>query len=538
VEFVEYALIALYALALTFILVFSLVQLHLTVLYQRKQGGKAGNHQAGGVANAGALANVEVNAGEATPEKAPALMGHWPLVAVQLPVYNERYVVERLLEAVAAFNYPKDKLEIQVLDDSTDDTVQIIDAAVARWQAQGVPVRAIRRPNRKGFKAGALQYGMEQSQAEFIAIFDADFLPGPDFLQKTIPPLVANQQLGVVQTRWAHLNRNYSTLTQMQAFGLDAHFTVEQSGRQQAGSFINFNGTAGVWRKATIEDAGGWSADTLTEDLDLSYRAQLKGWRFHYLENVTSPAELPIIMSAIKSQQFRWNKGAAETARKNLGKVLRAPLGFTRKVHAFFHLLASSVYMALLLAAILSIPMLFIKHNHPELRAVFNMGIVFFIGTISIAWFYWVTTKSRQPENPGPYFWKNYPLFIAVSMGLALHNGMAVLEGWLGIKSAFIRTPKFAVTPGKKGAWKSNVYARYKLTPLTVFEGLLCLYFVGGLVVGVVLNDYGLFIFHAMMALGLGLVFYHSVVPAAAANGKNKAGSSPQPPVNNSAAAA
>ena len=244
----------------------------------------------------------------------------FPHVTVQLPIYNEKYVIERLIDAVAAFDYPKDKLEIQVLDDSNDETIEIVAKKVASYQKAGIDIQQVQRPERKGFKAGALQYGMEHAKGEFIAIFDADFLPPKDFLKSTLTSF-NDPKVGMVQTRWGHLNQDYSLLTRVQAFGLNAHFTIEQKGRLNAGSFINFNGTGGVWRKTCIVDAGGWHHDTLTEDLDLSYRAQLKDWKFDYLEDVLSPAELPVLMPAVKSQQYRWNKGAAETARKNLGKI-------------------------------------------------------------------------------------------------------------------------------------------------------------------------------------------------------------------------
>jgi len=433
-----------------------------------------------------------------------------PLVTVQLPVFNEKYVVNRLIDAVCQFEYPHDKLEIQVLDDSTDETVQLVEKKVKEWSAQGVDIKQVRRENRKGFKAGALQYGLEIAKGDFIAIFDADFLPEKDFLRKTLPNFT--KEIGLVQTRWGHINKDYSMLTQLQAFGLDAHFSIEQSGRSHAGSFINFNGTGGVWRKSCIYDAGGWSADTLTEDLDLSYRAQMSGWKFKYLEDCVAPAELPVIMPAIKSQQYRWNKGAAETARKNLGKVLSSRLGFSNKLHAVFHLFNSSVFVCLLLASILSIPMLFIKDANPELKTLFNLGSIFLIGFFSIAFFYWTAAKQFYKKQTGKYYFKIFPIFLTVSMGLSLHNGIAVLEGLLGFKSPFIRTPKFNIKT-KKDKWQGNQYVKPKISFLTVMEGLLCLYFVFGIASGIYLHDWGLIIFHLMLALGFASVFYHSVKP-------------------------
>lgn len=477
----EWIVIILYCAALLFIFLFSIGQLHLVTHYLRAK-------------------RKQVNA--------PNQLKELPMVTVQLPIYNEKYVVNRLIDAVAAFDYPKDKLEIQLLDDSTDETVDIIAQKVAEWKAKGLDIEHIRRPDRVGFKAGALQYGMEICKGEFIAIFDADFVPSPDFLIKTVNQFEDNT--GVVQTRWGHLNKDYSLLTELQAFGLDAHFSIEQSGRSHAGSFINFNGTGGVWRKECIVDAGGWSADTLTEDLDLSYRAQLKGWNFKYLEDCVAPAELPVIMSAIKSQQYRWNKGAAETARKNLWKVLESKIKFSSKVHAVFHLFNSSVFVCLLLASLLSIPMLFIKDANPKLELIFDLGSIFLLGFFSITFFYWVASKQTNPMNTKKHFFRIFPVFLTVSMGLSLHNGLAVLEGLLGFKSDFIRTPKFNIV-SKSDSWKNNIYVKPKINLLIILEGLLSLYFIGGVAAGILLNDWGLMLFHVMLALGFATVFYQSV---------------------------
>lgn len=435
----------------------------------------------------------------------------YPKVAVQLPVYNELYVVERLLDSVAALNYPKDKLVIQVLDDSDDETVEVIAKKVNELKGRNIPVEHVRRPERVGFKAGALQYGMKKTHADFIAIFDADFLPEKDFLLKTIPYFM-DEEIGMVQTRWGHLNQNYSLLTQMQAFGLNAHFTVEQKGRQAAGSFINFNGTAGVWRKSCIEEAGGWQHDTLTEDLDLSYRAQLKGWKFHFLEEVVSPAELPVLIPAIKSQQYRWTKGAAETARKTLPSVLKTPMKLGTKIRAVMHLLNSSVFLFLLVAAILSIPMLYIKEFNPELGFIFDLGSIFLIGFFAMGLFYWVSTKAVHPEYTFKFFATQFPLFLTFSMGLALHNSIAVIEGLVGIKTPFIRTPKFNIQ-SKGDSWKGNVYLQKVFTPVTLMEGLLAAYFIFGIISGIRLEDYGLMFFHLMLAFGFGFIFYQQLRP-------------------------
>ncbi len=480
------ALIAVaYVLSLLFICLFSLGQLNLTWFYLRS---RRRSHDS----------SVDLD-----PTKLPR-------VTVQLPIYNELYVVERLIEAVSRFDYPVDKLEIQVLDDSTDETRELAAKKVMELRNQGLNIFHLTRLERTGYKAGALQYGLERSTGEFIAIFDADFEPKPDFLIKTIGRF-DNSGVGVVQTRWDHINRDYSMLTRLQAFGLDAHFSIEQAGRHEAGSFISFNGTAGIWRKECILDAGGWSDDTLTEDLDLSYRAQVKGWNFKFVEDVDSPAELPVIMPAIKSQQYRWNKGAAENARKNLLNVfLRSKLPLRGKAHAFFHLLNSSVYACLLVAAMLSVPMLFVKYSHPQYGIYFDLGSIFFLGFLSITYFYWVSSKI-QPK-PKTYFLKTYPLFLTVSMGLSLHNSIAVLEGLLGFKTPFVRTPKFNIRTSLD-SWKGNIYVNPAVTPMIILEGLLCFYFLFGIWTGIMLNDYGLIFFHLMLTTGFAIVFYHSIKP-------------------------
>ncbi|WP_425392676.1 cellulose synthase family protein [Ekhidna sp.] len=480
----EWLVITLYGLTLMIICLFSLGQFNLTWHYLKSRKLRQDEHQE---------------------------LSEYPFVTVQLPVYNEKYVVERLIDAVCQMQYPKDKLEIQVLDDSSDETIQIIANKVQEHAKTGWNIQHVRRPDRVGYKAGALAYGLEKAIGEYIAIFDADFVPNPEFLIRTLPKF-KHEKVGMVQTKWSHLNTDYGWLTKIQAFWLDAHFTVEQKGREHAGSFINFNGTAGVWRKACIEDAGGWQYDTITEDLDLSYRAQLKGWKFVYREEIESPAELPVVIPAVKSQQYRWNKGAAETARKTLGKVLTSNIGWKHKVRAVLHLLNSSVFLLLLIAAVLSIPMLYIKEYNPDLALVFDLGSIFIIGFLAMGFFYWVAAKATHPEYTFRYFIKNFPVFLAFSMGMALHNSIAVIEGYLGIKTPFVRTPKFNVQ-SKGDSWKGNIYLKNVLTPVTLMEGLLSIYFIYGIFSGFKLEDYGLMLFHAMLAIGFAYVFILSVKP-------------------------
>jgi cellulose synthase/poly-beta-1,6-N-acetylglucosamine synthase-like glycosyltransferase len=478
----EWVVVFVYCSSLLAIFLFSLGQVHLTWVYTKAK---------------------DLSDKKFDPQSEP-------IVTIQLPVYNEKYVVERLIDSVCQLDYPKSKLEIQVLDDSNDETVDIIKNKVEFYQKLGFDIEHIQRPDRVGFKAGALAYGMAICKGQFIAIFDADFLPKPEFVKHTVG-YFSDPELGMVQTRWGHVNKDYSMLTKMQAFGLDAHFTVEQVGRNKSGSFINFNGTAGIWRKSCIESGGGWSADTLTEDLDLSYRSQLKGWKFHYLESLESPAELPVIMAAIKSQQYRWNKGAAETAKKNLWKVYQSStIGLKAKVHATFHLLNSSVFIILLTTALLSIPMLYIKEAYPELKILFDLGSVFLIGFLSIGAFYYVSLKRLEKTHAKRKFLKRFPLFLSFSMGLSLHNSIAVTEGFFGKKSPFIRTPKFNILK-KKDSWEGNQYIKPKMTWGILMEGMLCLYFIFGIASAWFLQDFGLILFHIMLAFGFGVVFYHSV---------------------------
>ena len=443
-----------------------------------------------------------------------------PYVTIQLPVFNELYVMDRLLDNIALIDYPKDKLEIQVLDDSTDETVITTKAHVDKLAATGLDIKHITRTNRQGFKAGALKEGLEVAKGEFIAIFDADFLPDHDWLQKTIP-YFKNDKIGVVQTRWAHINRDYSTLTKIQAFALDAHFTLEQVGRNSKGHFINFNGTAGVWRKECIIDAGNWEGDTLTEDLDLSYRAQLKNWEFKYLEDVETPAELPVVISAARSQQFRWNKGGAENFRKMLWRVLTSKnISVKTKLHGILHLLNSTMFLNVLIVGILSIPMLYIKNEYAHLRPYFYIMSFFVMSTIIFFVCYWIMYK-RSHGNTFKDFIKYIGMFFtffSIAMGFSLHNSIAVLEGHIGKRSEFVRTPKFNIS-SLKDSWKGNKYLRKNISTNVIFEGILMIYFAFGMysafIVGDQGGDFGLFPFHLMLTIGFGFVFFKSLTSKA-----------------------
>ncbi len=439
-----------------------------------------------------------------------------PFVTIQLPVYNEKYVMEGLLENIALMDYPKERLEIQVLDDSTDESVDTTAKQIKELQKSGLDIQHILREDRTGFKAGALKAGLNTAKGEFIAIFDADFLPKTDWLRATIPHF-EDPNIGVVQTRWSHLNRDFSILTQVQAFALDAHFTLEQVGRNTKGHFINFNGTAGVWRKSCILDAGNWEGDTLTEDLDLSYRAQLKDWKFTYLEHVKTPAELPVAISAARSQQFRWNKGGAENFRKMVRQVLASEsISNKTKFHGVLHLLNSTMFLNVLIVAILSIPMLYIKNEYAHLKTYFIVMSFFVASTLIFFACYWVMYKNTYGGGINNFarFTVMFFAFFSIAMGFSFHNSIAVIEGHLGKRSDFIRTPKFNLNQIKE-SWKSNVYLKKNLSPNVIVEGLLMIYFGFGLysafIVGDQGGDFGLFPFHLMLFLGFGFVFFKSI---------------------------
>ncbi len=428
-------------------------------------------------------------------------LGEFPVVTVQLPVYNEVYVIGRLIDAACAMIYPRQKLEIQVLDDSTDQTVEVAESAVARYRKQGFDIKHIRRGTRTGFKAGALKYGLETARGEFIAIFDADFVPKADFLLKTLPHF-SHSRVGMVQTRWEHINSEYSLLTRTQAMALDGHFVIEQSVRNRAGFFINFNGTGGVWRKETILDAGNWQADTLTEDLDLSYRAQLRGWKFQYLNDVTSPAELPSEINALKSQQFRWTKGAIETARKILPSVWKSSLPLKTRVHATFHLTNNLVFPFIVLAGILNVPLIFIKHSglYDNYFLFMSVFVFAFIGTFL---FYLFSQKDVYADWRRRLFL--FPVFMAGSMGFAVNNTRAVVEGLLRKQSEFVRTPKYSIRD-RSDSWFNKKYVPVKISPTIVIEIILTFYCLFGVASSIYFLEIAAVPFQLLFFLGFGFV--------------------------------
>lgn len=484
--------IIVYTTALIFILIYALAQLNLLFNYVRAQNKKG------------------------TPKKINwEHLDEVPSVTIQLPVYNEKYVMERLLRNIVLMDYPKERLEIQVLDDSTDETLAETAALITELQQTGVDIQHVLREKRTGFKAGALKEGLNTAKGEFIAIFDADFLPKPDWLKRTVPHFTT-ENIGVVQTRWGHINRDYSILTKVQAFALDAHFSLEQVGRNSQNHFINFNGTAGIWRKQCILDAGNWEGDTLTEDLDLSYRAQMKGWKFAYLEDVETPAELPVVISAARSQQFRWNKGGAENFQKMKWRLLSSPtISLKTKIHGLLHLLNSTMFLNIFIVAVLSIPMLYIKNEYAHLKVYFIVMSFFVISTLIFFVCYWFMFKKIYGGGVLNFFKYigMFFTFFSIAMGFSLHNTIAILEGHFGKKSEFIRTPKFNIN-SIKDSWKGNIYLKEKVSPHVLIEGLLMLYFAFGMYSAFVVGkegDFGLFPFHLMLFLGFGYVFFKSL---------------------------
>jgi cellulose synthase/poly-beta-1,6-N-acetylglucosamine synthase-like glycosyltransferase len=436
------------------------------------------------------------NISESQPELEEA-----PLVTVQLPLFNEYYVVERLINSVCAIEYPKEKMEIQVLDDSTDETVDLVKEIVNIKKAQGYDIEHIRRKTREGFKAGALKEGLKTAKGEFVAIFDADFIPQETFLMNTLK-FFADDKIGMVQTRWEHLNGDYSLLTRAQALALDGHFVIEQTVRNKAGFFINFNGTGGIWRKSCIEDAGNWHADTLTEDLDLSFRAQLNGWKFIFLKDYTSPAELPSEINALKSQQFRWTKGAIETAKKVLPLVWKSAVPLRVKLYSTFHLTNNIVFPFILLAAILNVPLIFIKNSGGH-EIYFAFMSIFVLAFISTFLFYLFSQKDIHPD------WRKrivlFPVFMAGSMGFALNNSRAVFEGLLNRKSDFVRTPKFKVV-GETDTWIGKKYLSKKIDFAVIVELILAIYCLLGVVSSIYFLEIAALPFQLLFFIGFSFV--------------------------------
>jgi cellulose synthase/poly-beta-1,6-N-acetylglucosamine synthase-like glycosyltransferase len=428
----------------------------------------------------------------------PRHFAELPHITVQLPIFNEQFVIDRLLEAVCAMEYPSEKLEIQVLDDSTDETTAVASAIVDRYAALGHPIVYIHRTNRHGFKAGALDAGLKVAKGEFIAIFDADFVPPPDWIMKVVHHF-AQPEIGMVQTRWTHLNRNYSMLTQIEAILLDGHFVLEHGARARSGEFFNFNGTAGMWRRQAITDGGGWQHDTLTEDTDLSYRSQMAGWKFKYLPEVECPSELPIEMTAFKTQQARWAKGLIQTSIKILPRVFRSNTTWRNKVESVYHLTANLSYPLMVVMSALLIPAMICRFYQGWFQMLLIDVPLFTASTFSIAVFYVMSQRELFPNDWKKTFYY-LPFLMALGIGLTVTNTKAVMEAIFGIKSAFVRTPKYRVAQKGQKSQAAKYRKRLKLTPW--IELLLGFYFLAAIIYTFMNHNYFTAPFLILFVLG------------------------------------
>jgi cellulose synthase/poly-beta-1,6-N-acetylglucosamine synthase-like glycosyltransferase len=434
-----------------------------------------------------------------------------PRITVQLPLFNELYVVERLLKAVTAIDYPREKLEIQVLDDSTDETTKVAAAAVAKYAEQGFDIHYIHRLDRTGFKAGALENGNKTAKGDLFAIFDADFVPKPDCLRKLVD-FFTDGMVGCAQMRWSHINGQYNLLTRLQTIMLDGHFVVEQTTRNRTGGFFNFNGTAGIWRRQAIEMSGGWQHDTLTEDTDLSFRAQLMGWKFVYLLDEEAPAEIPVEINAFKAQQRRWAKGVMQVGIKLYPRIWLAPLPFRVKLEMFFRLTGNISYPLMIVASFLQFPLLLVRYNQPFYHLmVLDLPLLFF-SSISVVLFYgsavWYLDEKRAPRL------LHLPLVMGLGIGLAFSNARAVLEALLGVKSEFVRTPKYRVEDTADATWKRKKYKR-KRGLLPLLELSFALYFLLAIAYSARLHMWGTIPFLLLFFFGFGYMGVMSLLQTA-----------------------
>jgi cellulose synthase/poly-beta-1,6-N-acetylglucosamine synthase-like glycosyltransferase len=436
-------------------------------------------------------------------DKAPARLGSPPALAalprvtIQLPIYNEMYVADRLIDRVCEIEYPRELLEIQVLDDSTDETREIAELAVRRHAARGFDIQYLHRVDRRGYKAGALEAGLKKAKADFIAIFDADFIPPRDFLLRTLPHF-GDSNVGMVQARWGHINQDYSLLTKIQAILLDAHFVLEHGGRNRAGCFFNFNGTAGVWRRQTIDAAGGWQHDTLTEDLDLSYRAQLLGWRFVFLPELVAPAEVPVEMNSFKSQQHRWAKGSIQTCMKLLPRILGSDQPLQVKAEAFFHLTANFNYVLMTVLSVLMFPAMYVRYNMGWTEMLLIDIPLFLAATMSFFNFYMVSQRELYPD------WrtrlKYLPFLMSIGIGLCINNSRAVLEALFRNESEFARTPKYGIERASD-EWAGKKYHQ-TVGVQSLIELALGLYFTGTVFYALINQIYGTLPFLMLFQVG------------------------------------
>jgi cellulose synthase/poly-beta-1,6-N-acetylglucosamine synthase-like glycosyltransferase len=431
-----------------------------------------------------------------------------PIITVQLPLFNEMYVVERLVKAVTEIDYPREKFEIQVLDDSTDETVKLAEATVAKYAQQGFDIHYVHRSDRTGFKAGALEEGLKTAKGELLAIFDADFVPKPDCLRKLVD-FFTDPLVGCAQMRWSHINGNYNLLTRLQSIMLDGHFVVEQTTRNRTGGFFNFNGTAGIWRRRAIALSGGWQHDTLTEDTDLSFRAQLMGWKFVYLLDEEAPAEIPVEINAFKAQQRRWAKGVMQVGIKLYPRIWRAPLPLRVKLEMFFRLTGNISYPLMIVASFLQFPLLLVRYNQPFYHLmILDLPLLFF-SSISVFLFYgtavWYLDERRTPRM------LHLPLVMGLGLGLAFSNARAVMEALLGIKSDFVRTPKYSVEKTSDETWKVKKYKR-KRGLLPLLELGFSIYFLLAIIYAARFHMWGTIPFLSLFFFGFGYMGLMSIL--------------------------
>ena len=441
----------------------------------------------------------------------PATLEPLPPLTVQLPIYNERYVVDRLIRAACALDYPADRLEIQILDDSTDDTTRIAAEVAEEMRRLGHDVRHLRRGHRRGFKAGALAEGLAQARGELVAVFDADFVPAPSFLLDLVH-YFSDPRVGMVQARWGHLNREYSVLTRIQSIFLDGHFVIEHAARHRAGRFFNFNGTAGIWRRACIESAGGWQSDTLTEDLDLSYRGQLEGWEFVFLPEVVAPAELPADMDSFKTQQHRWTLGSIQTGVKILPRLLRARLPLKVKMEAMFHLTNNSAYALMVLLAILIVPAVVARRALGLDQLMYFDLPLFLMSTLSISTFYLCAQRELRDDWPSTLAY--LPFLMSLGIGLSLNNARAVCAALRGGRTEFLRTPKHCLE-GTSGDWRRSAYRGFGRRAWTAAEMLLGVYFTGVSAWAIITGHYTALPFFLLFQMGYLYTSFLSLAQAA-----------------------
>ena len=490
VSWLAWPFLTLYLLSLFVISLFCFLQFHLWIIYVTAPRKIQGN-----------------------PNFAKQDLKEWPMVTIQVPVFNEKYVVERIIDAVMEIDYPKDRFEVQILDDSTDETLDLSRNKAQEFRVAGYNISVLHRTDRSGFKAGALQHGLKTAKGTLITIFDADFVPMPNFLKQLLHHF-EDPHVGVVQTRWGHINENYSLLTRVQALQLNVHFTIEQFGRYLAGYFLQFNGTAGIWRKACIDDAGGWHADTLTEDLDLSYRAQLKGWKVIFREDVVTPAELPTDMHALKSQQYRWMKGGAETARKLLPSIYNTSLPIWKKVHALMHVLASSIFIFVFLLGISSVALAWLISDD----AIFSQipSAVFFPYPLVFICLIYLTANNNSLQKPLDRilqvgrFILLFPIFMAMSMAISFHNTIAVVQGFIGKRTSFVRTPKYGNSPAFIKKATSTSYFSGRLKPETAWEVLFFFLFSASAWHGIKDMYHDFVMLHLMLAIGYSIILFYT----------------------------